>query len=116
AGAAYEPHAVRMLPLDLDWLRALGARKWPSRRVPVCAGDWDASFASLVRQQLFVSLFRAYAESLASENASRLAAMQAAERNIEERIDRLHVRYRQKRQADITEELLDVVAGFEALR
>ena len=57
----------------------------------------------------------AFAESLASENASRLAAMQAAENNIEEKIDELHARYHQRRQAAVTEELLDVISGFEAL-
>jgi F-type H+-transporting ATPase subunit gamma len=62
-----------------------------------------------------MALFRAHAESLASENASRLASMQAAENNIEEKIDDLAARYRRRRQSAITEELLDVVSGFEAL-
>ena len=53
--------------------------------------------------------------SLAAENASRLAAMQAAENNIEEKIDELYGRYHRRRQAAITEELLDVISGFEAL-
>ena len=70
----------------------------------------------LVRQYLFVSLFRACAESLASENASRIAAMQAAEKNIEERLDEFQDAFNKMRQSAITEELLDIVAGFEALR
>ncbi|GAG38988.1 unnamed protein product, partial [marine sediment metagenome] len=75
----------------------------------------DQLFTSLVRQYLFGALFRAFAESLASENASRLASMQAAEKNIEERIDQLRLRFHRHRQSAITEELLDVVAGFEVL-
>ena len=55
------------------------------------------------------------AEAIASEHASRLAAMQAAERNIEERRDDLQQLYRQPRQETITRELLDVVSGFEAV-
>ena len=68
-----------------------------------------------MRQYLFVSLFGAFAESLASENASRLIAMQGAEKNIEERLDELNAHFHQQRQMSITEELLDIVAGFVAL-
>ncbi|MEZ5906863.1 MAG: F0F1 ATP synthase subunit gamma, partial [Geminicoccaceae bacterium] len=50
-----------------------------------------------------------------SEHATRLAAMQAAERNIEERLGEMNAEYRHKRQDSITEELLDLVSGFEAL-
>jgi F-type H+-transporting ATPase subunit gamma len=71
--------------------------------------------ASLLRQRLFVALYQAFAESMASENASRLASMQAAERNIEERLEELQALFRYRRQHGITEELLDIVAGFEAL-
>ena len=41
--------------------------------------------------------------------------MQAAEKNIEERLDGLNGAFNKKRQSAITEELLDVVTGFEAL-
>jgi len=64
----------------------------------------------------FISLFRAFAESLASENASRLASMQGAERNIQEQLSELTMQYHQQRQMSITEELLDIVSGFEALK
>jgi len=58
----------------------------------------------------------AYAESLASENASRLAAMQRAEKNIDELLDDLSLKFHGLRQSNIDEELFDVVAGFEALK
>lgn len=64
---------------------------------------------------LFAQLFLAVTESLAAENASRLASMQSAERNIEERVDELSQAVRHRRQQEITEELLDIVSGFEAL-
>ena len=73
-------------------------------------------FSSLIREYLFVSLYRAFAESLASENASRLASMQNAEKNIEEQMQDLHAQFHRTRQMTITEELLDIVAGFEALQ
>jgi F-type H+-transporting ATPase subunit gamma len=71
---------------------------------------------SLVHEYLFVSLFRAFADSLASENASRLASMQVAERNIEDRLQALTAESRRLRQDSITAELLDIIASFEALR
>ncbi|HDK27785.1 MAG TPA: F0F1 ATP synthase subunit gamma, partial [Candidatus Atribacteria bacterium] len=61
------------------------------------------------------SLYRAFIESMASENASRLTAMQKAEENIEERLDNLNSQFNRQRQNAITEELLDIIAGFEAL-
>jgi F-type H+-transporting ATPase subunit gamma len=55
------------------------------------------------------------AESLASENAVRLASMQGAEKDIEDKLAELHTVFHQQRQMSITEGLLDIVAGFEAL-
>lgn len=115
SGAAFQPHDVSLLPLDLEWLERLRALKWPTRSLPLYTMDREALFSSLVREYLFVSLYRAFAESLASENASRLASMQAAEKNIEERLRELSAQYHQQRQMSITSELLDIVSGFEAL-
>ena len=70
---------------------------------------------ALIREYLFVSLFKACAESLASENASRLAAMQRAEKNIDDMLEELSRLYNSRRQSDIDEELFDVVSGFNAL-
>ena len=70
---------------------------------------------ALIREYLFVSLFQACAESLASENASRPAGMQRAEKNIDGLLDDLSRSFAQLRQNSIDEELFDLVAGFEAL-
>jgi F-type H+-transporting ATPase subunit gamma len=70
---------------------------------------------ALIGEYLFVSLFRACAESLASENASRLAAMQRAEKNIDELLESMNAAFYRLRQSSIDEELFDVVSGFEAL-
>lgn len=105
-----------LLPMPADDLARLAERPWPSRRLPMFTMDGADLFSWLVRQHLFISVFRAAAESLASEHASRLAAMQAAERNIDERLEELSAEYRKKRQESITTELMDIVAGFEAMR
>jgi F-type H+-transporting ATPase subunit gamma len=114
-GASYRATALQLLPVDLRWLRKLEQREWPSRGLPTYTMEWDVLFAALIREIFFASLYRAVAESLASENASRLSSMQAAEQNIEERLDQLNAQYHHLRQTSITEELMDVVAGYEAL-
>ena len=116
SGAGYEPTTQRLLPLDEAWLDQLEQEAWPTRQVPTFRSDWASLFASLVKQYFFVSLYRAFAESLASEHGSRLAAMQMAEDNVEERLDDLQSRFHRTRQNAITEELLDITSGFEALR
>jgi len=115
SGASYEPHFEQVIPLGDDWLRSLRRRPWPTRTLPIFTMDWQTLFTSLVGQHLFASFYRALAESLAAENAARLASMQAAEKNIDERLDDLTAQYHRQRQNAITAELLDVTAGFEVL-
>ncbi len=115
SGASFRPVSVDLLPFDLEWLESLASKEWESHAIPQFTMDRNALFSSLVKEFLFILLYRAFADSLASENASRLAAMQAAERNIEDRINVLTSRYHQQRQKIITEELLDIVSGFEVL-
>ena len=115
SGGAYRPKEVHLLPIDQAWLSRLGQREWPTKALPTFTMNANRLFSALVREYLFVSLFRALADSLASENASRLAAMQGAERNIEDKLSELYGAFHQRRQMSITEELLDIVAGFEAL-
>ena len=115
SGANYRPYLVQLLPVNQSWLKDISHKKWDSKSLPIFRMDCDRIFSSLIREYLFVSLYRAFAESLASENASRLASMQNAEKNIEEQMQDLHVQFHRTRQMTITEELLDIVAGFEAL-
>jgi F-type H+-transporting ATPase subunit gamma len=116
SGATYRPRTLKLLPVDKAWLVDLQKQKWDSRTLPLFTMSWDRIFRSLIREYLFVSVYRAFANSLASENASRLAAMQNAEKNIEERLEELNVQFHRQRQMTITEELLDIVAGFEVLK
>jgi F-type H+-transporting ATPase subunit gamma len=115
SSAGYESHLFRLLPLDWDAFRRLANEEWPSRSLPQFTSDWAELLAVLLRQYLFVSIYRAFAESLMSENASRLMTMQAAERNIEEHLEELNTQFHQQRQQSITAELLDIIAGFESV-
>jgi F-type H+-transporting ATPase subunit gamma len=115
SGAAYEPVGQRLLPLDAMWRQDLAGVSWPTGNLPEVMGDAVATLRALIREYLFISLFRACAESLASENRSRLAAMERADKNINDLLDHLHAASHQLRQSGIDEELFDVIAGFEAL-
>jgi F-type H+-transporting ATPase subunit gamma len=116
SGAVYAPVTQRLLPLDEDWRRKLIALHWPAKNLPEVLGSGTATLRAFIRGYLFVSLFRACAESLASENASRLAAMQRAEKNIGELLEDLNRTFHRLRQSGIDEELFDVISGFEALK
>jgi F-type H+-transporting ATPase subunit gamma len=113
--SSYSPHWLQMLPIDKQRLQQWREEPWNSSSLPAYVTDRRRLLSRLIRQYLFVSLFRACAESLASENASRIAAMQSAEKNINDQIDDLRRLFNHIRQTAITEELLDVVTGFEAL-
>jgi F-type H+-transporting ATPase subunit gamma len=115
SGAIYTPVTERLLPLDAAWQRGLMQRKWPTRQLPEVLGAGTTTLQALIGEFLFVCLFRACAESLASENASRLAAMQRAEKNIDQLLEDMTTTSNRLRQSSIDEELFDVVAGFEAL-
>ena len=115
SASSFEPLRLQLLPIDSQRLERWRDEPWQSRSLPMFVTERQRLLSRLIGQYLFVSLFRACAESLASENASRIAAMQAAEKNIEERLDGLRGSFNQFRQSAITEELLDVVTGFEAL-
>jgi len=115
SGAVYAPVNQRLLPLDEEWRRKLAAVPWPTGNLPQVIGGGTVTLRAFISGYLFVSIFRACAESLASENASRLAAMQRADKNIDELLEDLNRTFHRLRQNGIDEELFDVVSGFEAL-
>jgi F-type H+-transporting ATPase subunit gamma len=115
ADAVYAPVSQRLLPLDEAWHNGLAGLSWPTKNLPEIIGGGSETLQSLVSEYLFVSLFKACAESLESENASRLAAMQRAEKNIEELLEDLTLTFHRLRQSGIDEELFEVVSGYELL-
>ena len=115
SGATYAPVSQRLLPLDELWRRNLVELPWPTGKLPEVMGGSAATLRALIREYLFVSIFRACAQSLASENASRLAAMQRADKIIVESLEDLNRTFHRLRQSGIDEELFDVISGFEAL-
>jgi F-type H+-transporting ATPase subunit gamma len=115
SGSLYEPVSQRVLPLDAAWHDERTQVNWPTKMLPedMCGGA--VTLRALLREYLFITLFRACVESLASENASRLAAMERADKNIDELLEHLQGTFHRLRQSAIDEELFDVISGFEAL-
>jgi F-type H+-transporting ATPase subunit gamma len=115
AGAEYEPFKRQLLPLDAGWQSTLATTAWPTKMLPEVIEERGPALRAFIRSYLFVLLFQACAESLASENACRLAAMQRAEKNIGEVVEELNRVFHRMRQEAIDEELFDVIAGYDAL-
>ena len=112
----YTPRLRQLLPVDRGWLGELAKEGWDGRSIPTYSMDPTTLFSALVNQLFFVSLYKAFAESLSAENNSRLLSMQMAEKRIAEMIDELENNWRSQRQLNITEEILDILAGFEIMR
>jgi F-type H+-transporting ATPase subunit gamma len=78
--------------------------------------DPEEILARLVPDYVEISIYRALLESTASEHGARMTAMRNASDNAAELIDDLTLEANRQRQAEITQEIMEVVAGAEALR
>ncbi|BEH13133.1 F0F1 ATP synthase subunit gamma [Marinobacter shengliensis] len=109
-----EPTLQSLLPLEPSLLQP--EKQWDSRALPDYTMEADALLSSLIRSHIFASVFRASAEAMVTENSARLALMQQAEQSVDERIEDVTGELRSVRQDEITNELMDVIIGFEALK
>ncbi|MBK5263095.1 MAG: F0F1 ATP synthase subunit gamma [Peptostreptococcaceae bacterium] len=109
----YEPVHKRLLPLDKIWMSEFIDIPWPTACIPEVIGDPKKTLYSLIHEYIFAGVFRACAESLEAENASRLATAQRADKNIGEILETLERRYQELRQSTIDEEMFDIVSCFE---
>lgn len=105
-----------LLPLPSDQISTLRTRDWPSRSRPWFRQSEQSLFAAILRNYLFASVCRSAADAMLTENTARLARMRQAEDAVDEQLETLTVRTRSARQSRITEELQDVIAGFEAVQ
>lgn len=113
--SSFKENKEILYPVNFE-LIASKIGKWDSRSLPIFLIDKEIILSELLKQYFFITLYRTFCYSLASENASRLASMQSAEKNIDERLEELLAQYRRRRQNDITEELNDVISGFRAIK
>ena len=77
--------------------------------------DQDEILEDLLPKNISVQIYKAILESGAGEQGARMAAMDNATRNAGEMIDKLNLSYNRQRQAIITGELIEIIAGAEAL-
>ncbi len=113
--ASFNEERELLFPFDLEKL-SQNKVAWESKSLPTFFVSQQHLFSHLIQQYFFITLYRAFCYSLASENANRLASMQAAEKNIDERLSELNAKYRRQRQNQITEEVNDVISGFKAIK
>ena len=105
-----------ILPLPRQVLEGFEENDAPPVRGEVLyEPDPEAILARLIPAYLETEIFRALLESAASEHGARMSAMRNASKNAEELIDHLTLVMNRARQADITREILEVVAGADAL-
>jgi len=110
-GASASVERQRLFPIDPSAFTAKASPLAPLHNLPA-----EILVERLVADYLFALLTEAAFESIASENAARFAAMEAAHDNVSKKLDQLRQEIRQARQDEITTELLDLVTGAEALR
>lgn len=115
SGSSYIPRMQQLFPLDRHWFNRLKEKEWPTNKIPTFTMEWEHLFKQLIRQYIFVSLYRAMAESLASEQVSRLVSMQSAEKKITDHLNDLNTQFRDQRQTMITDEIIDIMSGYEVV-
>lgn len=115
SGSGFVESEVQLLPFDAGRWRELPEGETPFSTIPVVSGrSTEAILPDLMRELLYIDLFRILVESFAAENAARLLSMQGATENIEGLLDELNAAYREARQDAITNELMDILGGILA--
>ena len=77
--------------------------------------DEDEILEDLLPRNVSVQIFKAFLENAASEQGSRMTAMDNATRNAGDLVDKLTINYNRSRQASITKELIEIISGAESL-
>lgn len=113
---SFGQNVYQLLPVDINYLKTVKSRKWNTKQIPVHNANSAKLFSSFLRQLLFVNIYRIISQSLSAEHFTRMITMQNAEKNIDEHLEEMNLEYQQRRQTEITNELLDVVIGAEVLK
>ncbi|NIJ32627.1 F0F1 ATP synthase subunit gamma [Sphingomonas oligoaromativorans] len=112
--------ALVQIPTELQLIPVpIPAAEGEKPNGPVAAFEYEPDeegiLAALLPRNVAVQLFRAFQENAASEQGSRMTAMDNATRNAGDMINRLTIEYNRSRQAAITTELVEIISGAEAL-
>ncbi|HTU09665.1 MAG TPA: F0F1 ATP synthase subunit gamma [Allosphingosinicella sp.] len=107
-----EPVAQQIIPVPAV---EAGAAKAATGAAVEYEPDEDEILAALLPRNVAVQIYRALLENAASEQGSRMTAMDNATRNAGDMINRLTIEFNRTRQAAITKELIEIISGAEAL-
>ena len=111
-----EPTQLQIIPAALPAAAAVEAKSTDAAPAAIeYEPDEESILAELLPRNLAVQVFRALLENAASEQGSRMTAMDNATRNAGDMINRLTITYNRTRQAAITKELIEIISGAEAL-
>ena len=111
---AQKPTALQLIPAKLPEAKATGATV-KSEAVNEYEPSEDAILGFLLKRNILTQVFRGLLENAASEQGSRMTAMDNATRNAGDMINKLTIKYNRQRQAQITKELIEIISGAEAL-
>ena len=112
------PHTVATLPLaDIKLKKSEESETAPGgvKNIILYEPDSTEVFNTIVPEYLAGVIYGAICDSVASEQAARRTAMDAATSNAEEMIETLNLHYNRARQASITQEITEIVGGAEGL-
>ncbi len=114
-GTSVSLKKTTLFPVSRKAYDDLRKKKWKTNNVPLVTLPARQLLDALIKEYLMIELSAALTYSLAAEHHTRMINMQNAEKNIDESLEKMNLEYQQKRQDAITEELIDVVSGAEAL-
>ncbi len=104
------PQAQQIIPLNVE-----NSEKNKSEDSYEFEPDEDEILSNLLPKNISTQIFKAMLENSASEQGSRMSAMDNATRNAGEMVDKLTIEYNRSRQAAITKELIEIISGAESL-
>ncbi|UZK65928.1 F0F1 ATP synthase subunit gamma [Sphingomonas sp. M1-B02] len=111
-----EPTAQQIIPVALPAATTTAAPAGTAADAAVIyEPDEESILADLLPRNVAIQLYRAIRENAASEQGSKMTAMDNATRNAGDLIKRLSIQYNRARQAAITTELVEIISGAEAL-
>lgn len=112
---SFELKTFQLFPFSDEIKSNIKQNSWPGRMIPLISNENEGLFSALVQEYLVVFLVQALTESLVCEHYIRMLHMQQAEKNIEKKLAELDLLYQQARQNKITDELIDIVSGAQAM-
>lgn len=111
-----EPQMIRLLPLDIKNIETTESESNEPSDLLVYEPSPEAVLGYVIPRYVADVIYGALCEASASENGARMTAMDSATENAQEIQDKLSIQYNRARQAAITQELTEIVAGVGALK